>query len=153
MGPFLGSLENPNSIVQAAQLGPVKLYRIQMGQWRKHPSRVDVTMMSAKGRATAFAPTKEMVYGTKYNGWSDQKYTDMYHAILAAIPETEWLWLRDEGSETGELAICCYCRVAQDIFCHTRLLVEYALMHHPELFCEHIPSAAPSDKSDRKFEK
>ena len=92
---------------------------------------MDITIKSAKGVATLFAPAWDMVMGHKDGSYSDAQYTERYRAILGTINKTTWQWLHDQA-EDGEVVLVCYCPDSN--FCHTHLLIDYACEHQSALF-------------------
>jgi len=96
---------------------------------------IDVTVKSASGWAAAFAPTWEMVSGHKGGTMGDIEYKQLYTEILEAAGEKAFRKLWEAGtSNGGKLTLLCYCPSGR--FCHTHLLVEYAVKRYPEWFAD-----------------
>ena len=110
---------------------PVKIKRAQIGVGRG----VDVTVKSATGRATVFAPSWELVVRHKADAISDEEYTKQYLQILDHVPEEDWVWLHDQAVR-GLVVVLCYCPGRS--FCHTHLLIDYAVQHYPHLFARQV---------------
>ena len=113
---------------------PVKIKRAQIGVGRG----VDVTVKSATGRATVFAPSWELVVRHKADAISDEEYTKQYLQILDKVLEGDWVWLHDQAVR-GLVVILCYCKIT-NTFCHTHLLIDYAIQHYPHLFARQVGS-------------
>jgi hypothetical protein len=100
---------------------------------------IDTTVKSAQELWRAFAPRWEMVIGYKNGHVSEANYTEQYEEILERVPANVWDRLADGETQT----LLCYCR--DGWFCHTHLIIAYAIEHWPELFRDgrapgHIPS-------------
>lgn len=93
---------------------------------------MDVTVKSALGRARCFAPTWDMVLGSKRGEISWDQYTAQYLSILDSLDEQEWVWLHDQADH-GLLTVLCYCPLTKEK-CHTALIVDYACENYPALF-------------------
>lgn len=90
-----------------------KLMRAQIG---RNVIGIDTTVKSAQGIWRAFAPRWEMVLGYKNGTVSEAEYTVQYEQILTRVPDT----------------VCCYCRSRS--FCHTHLIIDFAVRHWPDQF-------------------
>ena len=108
----------------------VRIRRCQKSQSTSAKKFVDVTVKSARGVATLFAPAWDMVMGHKRGDFTDEQYTTRYRAILDTINDTTWKWLHDQA-EDGEVIVVCYCPRG---FCHTNILAKYAAFHFPDWF-------------------
>ena len=112
---------------------------IRRAQLKRGSVGVDVTVKSAQGWARAFAPSWSMVMGHKDGKLSDEQYTTLYLAILRKAPLAAWYWL-ERQAVNGELTVLCYCRdfdaSGQRVFCHTHLLIDYAVERFPDLFAD-----------------
>jgi uncharacterized protein YeaO (DUF488 family) len=113
----------------------VKLTRAQI---RPGVKGVDVTVKSAKGFARSFAPTWSMVMGYKNGTMTEAQYTEQYMKILGAVSVEAWRWLYAQAAEGGEVVLLCYCRdkdaSGNRVFCHTRLIIQYAVEKYPKAF-------------------
>ena len=106
----------------------VKLSRAQI---RPGVKGVDVEVKSAVGFARSFAPNWSMVMGYKNGTLTEARYTEQYLKILGAVSVEAWRWLYAQAVN-GEVVLLCYCRDGQ--FCHTNLIVQYAVKKYPEAF-------------------
>jgi DNA polymerase III epsilon subunit-like protein/uncharacterized protein YeaO (DUF488 family) len=125
----------------------VALKRGQIGRARSG-LLLDVTAKSATGWATAFAPTWEMVSGHKGGTMGDSEYRRLYGEILDAAGEAAFERLWQFGAD-GTVKLLCYCPDGR--FCHTHLLVDYAVKRYPKWFSDGRTSgrAAPKGKVSR----
>ena len=57
----------------------MELYTIQIAKWRHCPSDVELIDTTMKSGASFLAPSKEIVYGVKYQGLSEEEYTKAYY--------------------------------------------------------------------------
>jgi uncharacterized protein YeaO (DUF488 family) len=104
----------------------LKIATAQLNYMRRpHPDQcvLNTTVKSGEGMGKIFAPTKELVHGSKYQGKSwewytggylelmRERYTNHRHEFLAVL-------------ESGELVLCCYCRDTSTTIqhCHRYLL-------------------------------
>lgn len=109
----------------------VALRRGQIG----HSKGLDVTVKSSAGWTTSLAPTWEMVTGHKGGTMGDIEYSRLYTAILDAAGEQAFEKLKQAGIDNGgRLALLCYC--PDGVFCHTHLLVDYAVKRYPDWFAD-----------------
>ena len=92
---------------------------------------IDVTVRSSQGWARYFAPTWEMVEKHKKGEMSNEKYIKLYSEILSKVPIKVWANLYN-SAVNGIITILCYCR--DEWFCHTYLLIDYAVKHFPSFF-------------------
>ena len=77
---------------------------------------LDVTVKSGDG---VFAPTWEMVMGSKEGRMSQKEYTDCYYVMM----RDSYRWNRARWNEVlgmDEVILACYCRGGW--FCHRHLL-------------------------------
>jgi len=95
-----------------------------------HARGVDTTVKSATGLWKAFAPTWTMVMGVKHGQLSHDDYTAQYHAMLAQVDANVWEAL----AQHERVTFLCYCR--DGWFCHTHLLIDYAVAPWPERFSD-----------------
>lgn len=98
----------------------MKLHTLQLGKWRVAKARgipyLDITIKSGQ---VAFAPTWEMVAGSKSGQMTEAQYEQEYRRLMASSQEhyhEQW----EKLLHTEEIAICCYCR--KGTFCHRYLL-------------------------------
>ncbi|GJL61870.1 MAG: hypothetical protein NPIRA04_05240 [Nitrospirales bacterium] len=102
------------------------LRRAQIGK----SEGIDTTVKSAKGLWKAFAPSWAMVMGVKEGKISEMQYIEQYSVILGNVKAEVW----DALAQHEHVALLCYCR--NGWFCHTHLIIEYAVKHWPERFCD-----------------
>ncbi len=102
-----------------------KLMRAQIG--RGVPG-IDTTVKSAQGIWRAFAPQYPMVMGHKAGTVSDAQYIAHHEPILARVPALVWDTLAEHETQT----LLCYCR--NGWFCHTHLIIAYAIEQWPNRF-------------------
>jgi hypothetical protein len=102
-----------------------RLMRAQIG---RGVQGIDTTVKSAQGIWRAFAPQFSMVMGHKAGTVSDAQYIAHYEPILARVPAIVWDTLAERETQT----LLCYCR--DGWFCHTHLIIAYAVQHWPERF-------------------
>ena len=102
-----------------------KLMRAQIG---RGVQGIDTTVKSAQGIWRALAPRWEMVLGHKKGVVSDAEYTEQYVQILNAVPANVW----DTLAALPEARLLCFCR--DSWFCHSHLIIEYAVRRWPERF-------------------
>lgn len=89
---------------------------------------IDTTVKSADGIWRAFAPQYPMLMGHKAGTVSDAQYIAHYEPILARVPAVVW----DTLAEQKTHCLLCYCR--DRAFCHTHLIIAYAVQHWPDRF-------------------
>lgn len=99
-------------------------------QIRRGVEGIDTTVKSAHGIWRAFAPRWDMVMGYKNGTLSEAQYTAQYHEILARVPCAVWQALENGERQT----LLCYCR--DGWFCHTQLIIDYAVRQFPERFAD-----------------
>ena len=108
---------------------PVKLYRAQVGT----ADGVDVSRKSAGPLGLPFAPSWDLVMGSKRGRIDRQEYTREYEAQLRCVPHSCIIALHAEGVRNGgELCLLCYCR--DGAHCHTSLLIKYLTRAWPTHF-------------------
>lgn len=106
---------------------------------------LDITVKSSTGWSRAFAPTWDMVMGHKAGQISDEEYIAAYTQILDQVSTPAWQTLYDEGLIWGcNLCLKCYCPDGK--FCHTHLLIDYAVEKWPDVFTDGRPR--PEQESD-----
>lgn len=94
---------------------------------------IDTTVKFAKAPWRTFAPTWPMVLDLKSGTLSEAGYTELYTQILDRVPVAVWDLLAEEDTHT----ILCLCR--DSWFCHSHVLIEYAVAHWPERFQDGRP--------------
>jgi hypothetical protein len=77
-----------------------------------------------------------MVLGHKNGTLSNADYKQLYLEILARVPMPVWDALASAETQT----VLCYCR--DGWFCHTHQLIEYAVTHYPDRFCDGRPASS-----------
>lgn len=92
--------------------------------------RIDTSVKLSAGIWRAFAPTWDMVMGYKHGTVSEAQYTAQYRDILDRVPETVWAQLATYPQAT----VFCFCR--DEWFCHTHVLIDYAIARWPERFSD-----------------
>ena len=102
--------------------------RLMRAQIRPGVQGIDTTVKSARGIWRALAPRWDMVLGHKNGTVSDAAYTEQYEQILKAVPANVW----DTLAAQPENTLCCYCR--SNWFCHTHLIIAYAVRRWPDRF-------------------
>ena len=102
-----------------------KLTRAQIG---RGVLGIDTTVKSAQGIWRPFAPRWEMVMGIKSGKISETQYTEQYDQILDAVPTNVWNALAAQPENT----LLCFCKSSS--FCHSHLIIEYAVKHWPDRF-------------------
>jgi hypothetical protein len=107
---------------------------LRRAQIRPGVQGIDTTVKSAHGIWRAFAPTWDMVMNHKARTISDAQYTERYVRILDQVPTSVWDQLATQPAQI----VLCYCR--ETIFCHTHLLIEYAITHWPDRFSDERPT-------------
>lgn len=75
-------------------------------------------------------PTKELVYGIKYRGYTDEWYDNKYRALLASRWPAVKAWLATLTPET-DVTLVCYCR--RGVYCHRHLIARMLAKHRPDL--------------------
>jgi hypothetical protein len=101
---------------------------LRRAQIRRGVVGIDTTVKSAHGLWRAFAPTWDMVLGVKRGTLSEAEYTVQYEAILSRVPAAVW----DALAAEPEQLLLCFCR--DGWFCHTHLLISWAVRHDPARF-------------------
>lgn len=134
-GVFSHTSPNTRSTILAIS-HPLRLKRGQIGRARG----LDVTVKSAAGFARHFAPTWQMVTAYKAGRLAAAEYAAEYRRILGDAPLCAWHALREAGLNRRSLRLLCYCR--DGAFCHTHLLIDYAVSHFPRSFSD---GRAPED--------
>lgn len=91
---------------------------------------IDTTVKSSVPPWRAFAPTWEMVMAYKRHALSEKAYAEAYWEILRRVPEETWHAL----AKHRIVWLGCYCR--DEWFCHTHLLIDWAVRRQPERFVD-----------------
>ena len=127
----------------------VALRRGQIGRV-KGGKLLDITVKSASGWALSFAPTWEMVTGHKGGTIGDLEYRNRYEAILDAAGEEAFRKLWEFGAD-GQVRLLCYCPDGR--FCHTHLMIDYAVKRFPQWFSDdrHRARSAPKKEKVRRM--
>ena len=108
---------------------------------------IDVSVKSATGWATALAPTWDMVFGHKGGTMGDVEYKQLYTGILETAGEDVFRKLWEAGiANGGRTTVLCYCQSGH--FCHTHLLVDFAVKKYPQWFADGRRTQKPS-KGDK----
>ena len=104
----------------------VKLYTIQMGQWRVADKLgvklIDITMKSG---IQPFAPEARFVHAYKNGEMTEEEYTLQYNLKMAnsrVNNKKYWDHLVSMALARRQLAFACYCRAGE--FCHRRLFIK-----------------------------
>lgn len=89
--------------------------------------RFDITVRGQDPVGKLFAPTWEMVMGTKNGTVSHDQYTAMYYELLRnrwktvpGFPDT--MRRLAEKAKTGDVTLVCFCKAGS--FCHRYILAE-----------------------------
>lgn len=99
-----------------------KLSMIYTSQYRYDgPNRIDVTVKSAPQEWKPFAPTWDMVKGTKNGTLSEEEYVRLYLNILDKVPAVTW----DAILKYDYVVFICFC--SKDAFCHRNILTRYII--------------------------
>ena len=99
----------------------MKVWTIQMGQWRKAKER-NVTLVdtTVKSGDRLFAPTWDMVTQWHAGALSEAAYTEQYYALMRlSFRNNKAAWL--SFLQQDEIALACYCKAGG--FCHRHLLL------------------------------
>ena len=91
---------------------------------------IDTTARSARGIWQGLAPRWEMVAGYKDRSLTDEAFTALYEQILDRVPESTWGFI----AQMPTRVFCCYC--PDEWFCHTQLLINYAIRRWPDRFID-----------------
>lgn len=98
----------------------MQLYTIQMARWRLAKARsIHLLDTTVKSGNPAFAPSWEMVLGSKSGQLSNEAYTQQYLALM----RQSFLSNRGEWEalvQHEQLALACYCTTGA--FCHRVIL-------------------------------
>lgn len=89
---------------------------------------IDITVKSSKGMARQLAPSWDMVMGYKKGTISQDQYIALYVEQLCNIPYSTWQALAIKPERT----LLCFCK--KGTFCHTYLVIEFAVANYPDLF-------------------
>ncbi len=109
---------------------------LMRAQIRRGMQGIDTTVKSAEGLWRTFTPTLPMVMGHKNGTLSNAEYTALYLEILARVPGSPWDALASYETQT----VLCYCR--DGWLCHTHQLMEFAVTHYPDRFCDGRPASS-----------
>lgn len=90
------------------------------------PDRVDITVKGQDPKWKQFAPTWDMVMGTKNGTMTEEEYVQRYLQIVDKVPVKVLKELFELGDKHGSLTFVCFC--PENDFCHrnilTRVLVD-----------------------------
>lgn len=75
-------------------------------------------------------PTRELVYGVKYHGQSEEWYIEGYRALLASRWPAVKTWLESLSPDV-DATLVCYCR--RGAFCHRQLIAQMLAKHRPDV--------------------
>ena len=101
------------------------VFTVQLGQWRKAVDHgiliINTTMKSGD---PLFAPSKDIVYGSKYYGMSPEEYTQRYiQEMNNSYRNNPVRWEEFMLYHADKrVALACYCRPGK--FCHRHILVK-----------------------------
>lgn len=84
--------------------------------------RLDVTVKGQDPFGKFFAPTWDMVRGTKNGTLSEGGYRSMYYGILLGLPPAIWSGFQGLSKPEGTITLMCYCPAGA--FCHRVILAE-----------------------------
>lgn len=100
----------------------MKLYTIQIAQWRKAKTLgIPVLDTTVKSGDKCFAPVWEMVSQFKSGVLTEAQYRTLYHEqMMKSIKTNPGRW--GEVLRMDVVAIGCYCSAGK--FCHRHLLAE-----------------------------
>jgi len=127
--------------------------RLKRGRIRSgRSSGVDVTVKSATiDWARALAPTWDMVSGHKSGSLSDAEYVQQYRSILErALSHGVFDKMCEHGRQNGNrLTLLCYCPGGK--FCHTHLIIDYAVEKRGDLFEDGRPRRRTTEGEGMKY--
>jgi uncharacterized protein YeaO (DUF488 family) len=122
---------------------------IQRAPIRRHGVEgVDITVKSALGPARDFAPTWDMVMGSKQGKLSWDEYTQQYYALLDDLESESWDWLYNRA-DRKVLTVLCYCPDGKK--CHTYLLMDYVCDKFPDRFFSIMYTKDDFDNSEEEY--
>ena len=103
---------------------------------QRHKGQVFCTTMKPMAelpRIECLCPTKELVYGHKYEGKSDKWYIDGYRKLLADRWSEVKAWLNGLDA-SKDITLVCYCREGK--FCHRQLMARMLEKWRPDIVIE-----------------
>jgi len=86
--------------------------------------------MANMPRIECLCPTKDLVYGYKYDSKSVEWYTNGYRALLASKWADVKQWL-DSLKVDEDMALVCYCK--EGVFCHRQLMMQMIEKWRPDI--------------------
>ncbi len=93
--------------------------------------RLDITFKTGD---PTFAPTKQIVYGYKYHGLSDEEYTRRYiHQMEISYNNNRYRW--EQLLSQDNVVLVCYCQAHE--FCH-RIILAKLLVQLGAEYCGEI---------------
>jgi len=96
------------------------LNRIYTSNYRYDgPNRIDITVKGSHPEWRVFAPTWDMVKGTKNGTLSEEEYVRLYLNIIDKVPAMSW----DKLLKYESIVLVCFC--PQYNFCHRNILTRY----------------------------
>lgn len=90
----------------------------------------DTRGMDKYPKLAFLAPTKELVWGHKYKGQSDQWYKDGYRELIGQRWPDVGDWLRGLD-EDEDITLLCYCQEGK--FCHRKIIYTLITHYRPDL--------------------
>lgn len=98
----------------------MKLYTVQISQWRKVPPDIEFFSVALKGGNKEFAPTWDLLSRSKSGVSDSEQYTREFIPLMRiSYKENQDSWKSLINKD--KVAIACYCRNGN--FCHRYLLV------------------------------
>lgn len=98
-----------------------------------HVGTVYATTMQPIGKlplVECLRPTRELVYGVKYQDRTGGWYEDGYRRLLAARWPAVTAWLASLSPDT-HLTLVCFCK--SGTFCHRSLIAKLLAKHRPDI--------------------
>ena len=105
--------------------------QITRKQMKRGIKGVHVARGNNNTRGITFAPSWDMVSRWKAHQVTEAAYTKEYRLILEKIERKDWEWLSEQSID-NVVIVLCFCKDGD--FCHTLVLIEYALEHFSDLF-------------------
>lgn len=99
----------------------MKLYTVQIAQWRKIPEGVEFFSVALKGGHKEFAPSWDLLSRSKSGVTDSLGYTGEFIPLMREsykVNRNSWVDLINKD----KVAIACYCKAG--CFCHRVLLVD-----------------------------
>jgi len=89
-----------------------------------------VKPMSKLATIECLVPRKDMVWGYRYHGLSEQDYTTQYFKLLSDRWNDVRTWLKSLSNDE-DITLLCYCREGQ--FCHRTLIKRVINRYRPDI--------------------